>query len=101
MLGHQHVLRDVDQQLLLVELLNVVLAALSLQQALPRERREVRLHHDDGARHVVVLHPLRVILRPREQAAQASAHERTQPPRRAARALIFFTPTFSSSGKKT
>mmetsp|Transcript_11315 Transcript_11315/g.40847 ORF Transcript_11315/g.40847 Transcript_11315/m.40847 type:complete len:207 (-) Transcript_11315:145-765(-) len=61
-LGHQHVLGDVHEELHLLELLDVEALRRALEQGLLREGRERRLHDDDRAKHALVLHALRVLL---------------------------------------
>lgn len=62
-LGHEDVLCDVHEQLALVELLDVQLALLRLEQALPRKRSEGLADHDDPAKSLLRLHLLRARLR--------------------------------------
>ena len=61
-LRDQHVLRDVDQQLVLRELLNVNLGH-QVQQALLGKRCQVGGYNHDGPRHALGLHALRNDLR--------------------------------------
>ena len=58
---HEHVVRDVDQELLLLEDLDLV-ARGHLRQALPREGRQRGPCDDDGAAHAFAAHALGVDL---------------------------------------
>mmetsp|Transcript_6842 Transcript_6842/g.16695 ORF Transcript_6842/g.16695 Transcript_6842/m.16695 type:complete len:283 (+) Transcript_6842:109-957(+) len=61
-LRHQHVLGDVDQQLLLLELLDHELGREDVLQRALREGSERRGHHQDRVRDTRILHLLRVLL---------------------------------------
>jgi len=62
-LRHEHVLGDVHEQLALLELLNQQpFGGLDLGERLARKCREVLLHDEDRALHVLLVHPLHVLL---------------------------------------